>query len=73
MRLFQNFTVLSLQKVFLFVCMNVQCMTVLQVPLVVVETLGIGSMAPGALLLEASKGFEASMLHILRGFSVPIQ
>lgn len=29
-----------------------------QVPLVVTETLGIGSMAPGALLLEAAKGFQ---------------
>ncbi|KAG0719367.1 Vacuolar protein sorting-associated protein 16 [Chionoecetes opilio] len=29
------------------------------VPQVVVDTLGIGSMAPGALLLEASKGFQA--------------
>lgn len=29
-----------------------------KVPLVVAETLGIGSMAPGALLLEASKGFQ---------------
>ncbi|XP_071521416.1 vacuolar protein sorting-associated protein 16 homolog [Panulirus ornatus] len=29
-----------------------------KVPLVVAETLGIGSMAPGALLLEAAKGFQ---------------
>ncbi|XP_063605490.1 LOW QUALITY PROTEIN: vacuolar protein sorting-associated protein 16 homolog [Penaeus indicus] len=29
-----------------------------KVPLVVTETLGIGSMAPGALLLEAAKGFQ---------------
>ncbi|KAK3890447.1 hypothetical protein Pcinc_005604 [Petrolisthes cinctipes] len=29
-----------------------------KVPLVVAETLAIGSMAPGALLLEASKGFQ---------------
>lgn len=34
-----------------------------QVPLVVADTLGIGSMAPGALLLEASKGFQ--VLHTI--------
>ncbi|XP_045122050.1 vacuolar protein sorting-associated protein 16 homolog isoform X1 [Portunus trituberculatus] len=35
------------------------CHDLLQkVPQVVVDTLGIGSMAPGALLLEASKGFQ---------------